>query len=369
MPDVNEILQGLSALDRGEAPGSTPAKEDAPPPAAEKDVEEPGEGEAGEGEEGDEGEGDSAETETEEGEGNEDDEAEAAEDAGEEAESEDSDLPSKNLDALARRRQRQEEIHRQRMSEVAQEREAVQRDRSAFEAERAKDADERREIGLLKARAKSSPRAAVLLLRQLGVVPEQFATVANIAYAMSNVADEKWKRQWGADDGTVNLEQEEMRRKVEDLSDWKAKREEADKKAVDARNQEAAVVSYVDEISKSIKAGSHQLLAHALQKNPERAKGKIRTVLAFLARETGDIPRPRDVVDTAERLLREELELYGASMPPKPATKPDAAKPKAAKQVAKPTTANGKPKEEKKDKTLIEELDEMDRAASTKLPS
>lgn len=303
---------------------------------------------------------DDADKEDDEEEGDKDEDGEDEDGDGEK--DEDADLPSKNLDALHRRKRKQDETHRRAMAEVAHERNEIERVKSAFESERAKDADERRELGLLKARAKGSPRAAVMLLRQLGVSQAQFASVANIAFAMSDQADEKWKRQYGADDGTVNLEQEELRRTVDELKGKLDERETQEKQQHTMRQQQAAVVSYVDEIAKVVKPDTHTLVAHALQKNPERAKGKIRAVLEYLARESGGIPSPKKVADTAERLLREEIEMYGVTAPATK-SKDEAAKNKSAKpDLAKPKTADAKkPNGEKKEKTMLEELDELDR--------
>lgn len=372
---VSDIMAGLAKLDAGEEVDGI--KPDVQKPVAPKkepeaklkivdkeiDDADKAEDEAAADKPDGEGADDDKEDAEEEGDKDEDDEDGDGEDEdGDGDKDEDADLPSKNLDALHRRKRKQDETHRRAMAEVAHERGEIDRAKAAFESERAKDANERRELGLLKARAKGSPRAAVMLLRQLGVTPAQFGTVANIAYAMSDTADEKWKRQWGADDGTVNLEQEELRRTVDELKSKLDERDGQEKQLQTRRQQEAAVSGYVDEISKAVKADSHSLMAHALQKNPDRAKGKIRAVLQYLANESGGIPSPKKVADTAERLLREEIEMYGVAAP---ITKPkdEAAKNKSAKpDLAKPKTADAKkPNGEKKEKTLLEELDELDR--------
>lgn len=363
---VNDILAGLAKLDQGEEVDGIKPDLQKPntPKKPEKKPDEDKPDEASDEKPDDEGDADADDSDEDKGEDDakdEDDEAED-EDGDGEKDDEDADLPQKNLDALHRRKRKQDEIHRRAMAEVAQERAEIDRAQRTFEAERAKDADERRELGLLKARAKGSPRAAVMLLRKLGVEPAQFAQVANIAFAMSDQADEKWKRQWGADDGTVNLEQEEMRRELAELKSKLSERETQEKQHYQQRQQEAAVASYVDEISKEVKADKHKLVAHALQKNPDRAKGKLRAVLEYLARESGGIPSPKKVADEAERLLREEIELYGVAGPTTK-SKNEAAKPNAAKQeIAKPKSADAKkPNGEKKEKTILEELDELDR--------
>ena len=301
------------------------------------------------------------------------DEPDGDEDADDEEKPAEEDAPdpklAKQLEAVHRAKKRaQQEIDNGR-AKLAQERQAFDQERKGFQVQLTERQARDREYDLVSSRVKSSPRAAVDLLRRLGLPAAQWSTVANIAYAQSDQAPADFKRQWGGDDGGTSTELEELRRESAENRKWREEQEQQRQQAEQRQQGEAKVASYIDEVAASVDAAKHVLIANALKKNPQRAKSRLRMVAEHLYRESGGglAPSAEDVVTEAERRLREDAEEHGLVIPSTKTEPKNADKKKTAKtlssNLAPPTRPRLKPAtRDEEDRELIRELDELDRS-------
>lgn len=283
-----------------------------------------------------------------------DDESDAGDEAGAgDAEDED-DIPSKALAKLHRARQRQDEDHRRRDGELRQRAAQFEQERTTFVAERDELVRSRDEIKALSARVKSSPQAAIALLRRLGMTKDVF-----------KVTDGDWQRWWSEDTGPL-VEADGVRRELDELKSWKAKQEKDAKDREDAQREHQAIAGYMKEVVGRVDEKRHPLI-HANKKNdPESAHARLFAVADEMARRLGRRPNHREVVDEAERRLREDAKRIGLKIPKR--TKPDpnadetrTAKPKPSQHASGRASERAQDDDEEDDDTkLRRELDELD---------
>lgn len=213
--------------------------------------------------------------------------------------------------------------------------EAVARDREAFEVERRSWAPkleafeaERAQFETLRGRAKYDPVAVLL---HLGLTVDDLEPAAKSIYAHSKAAAADPKLKDAAQRAMREREHADVLTQTRrELAEVKQQMQERDQREVTQRN----VTVYLEHVVKA--AGDETpLVQRMLTKNVVATRQRLHQVAVSLADQTGEAPDPIDVVRALERARRDELDELGIDIdsaikaPPKK-TNPVAGEKKAA---------------------------------------
>lgn len=375
--DDDDILAGLDKIDdemaaekrkKTDAPAKKKAKDDdedegknKPKPKAKPkdDADDDDQDEDDDEDEGDDRDDDEDTVEDEDDDDAEDDDREDDNDepdAGDEApdradDTDEEPLPSKELARLHREKKRQDEDYRRRDGELRQRQTAFETERTGFEKDRDALLRSKQEIEALSARVKTSPQAAIALLRKLGMTKETF-----------KVAQGDWDRWWSEDTGAVT-EVDGVKRELDELKAWKAKTEKDAADRAAAEREQRAIASFIDETARAVKKEKHPLLRANLKNDSKSAKARLFATADELARRTGRPPSHSEVVNETERRLREDAKRLGLAVP-KTKNDPHADEPRPAKKKASQQPPGRDKRAEADDEDdnakLLRELNEMD---------
>jgi hypothetical protein len=189
------------------------------------------------------------------------------------------------------------------------ERHALKREREQFEREIYEARGEIEAFSKLKARAKYDVAGT---LKALGLDAEDFGPAVRQLWAHTKEAAADPKSRDAAD--RLMKEREAMDRI------GKLERElEARTKAEQERETHARIArkvdTYLDGVSKAVKAEDHPLAKRIVDKSPDKARIRFAEIARELSeRDDGDLPDAEDVLAEYERRTRAELEEHGADV-------------------------------------------------------
>ncbi len=212
---------------------------------------------------------------------------------------------------------------------------AVAREREAFDRERAEWKPQLDQFNQLRARAAVNP---VAVLQALGV--QDFEYVSRQAWSATEAArkDPKWK-----ESATAQMRERErdgfQEQVIQELNALKAEREQ--------ERIAQQVNAYIDGVAKAV-SDETPLVKSMLTKNPDGARERFRSVTESLLEATGEVPSHADVAKELEKRCRADLEDAGVDLSSvlKPKTKaPAAGETKTAKTLTNDlgTTTTPKP--------------------------
>lgn len=187
---------------------------------------------------------------------------------------------------------------------VAKERAAFEAERKAFEASRVEHAKALEEFTALKAQAAYEPAA---VLRALGITDDQLEQAARAIYAASPKGQEnpanRAQSQAAARLKKIEDEARTAREEAETLRKQIAEREEL-------QQLEAQIEKYIDTVV-GAETSDTPIVTAMIAKSPAKARAALRRVGDALFDATGEMPDPVDVKRKLEENERAELESRG----------------------------------------------------------
>lgn len=237
---------------------------------------------------------------------------------------------TKRLDAIQRAEKRAKDS-------VAKERQELERLRQEVNT----TLEDVKRFQSLKQRAGHDP---VAVMRALGVSEADFDYIARQFHLQSPEAvqkDPKLRDQADRDrrmrDRDDRLEQ--LTQQLQEVSQKLAHKEYAEQAERQISQYMASVTKAIDDKAPVVKG--------LLDRNPERARQRLRETAEMIANETGEAPEPHEVVSTLERRIQSELDELGIAHS-KPAA-PTAAEKKPAKSLSNDLSTPHAPRKELED--------------------
>jgi hypothetical protein len=283
-------------------------------------------------------------------------------------------IPSKNLNAILRTKQRAMADVDNARTEVIRQARQLEQDQAAARAKWEPIEQAQKQLDMLGSRVKSSPRAGVQLLKRLGTT--NWDEVANYAIAQSEKYSndpkmEALRRQYTLDDGGATTEVEELRRKQHELEQRLSTQEQERAAAAKRQVEESRELQYVDNVIAEA-SDEHAFVKAGLKNKPTLVKAALRALIQELYQQTSVVPSHAKVLAEFERRRSEDAAAYGL---PLPKNKPKAGENEAASDLATQSRARAAQDDDEDDDDEDEEartarirrkLDAMDEEARLK---